>query len=247
MFDQDWPDRPAGRPWVAVLAVLALAGVVFVYAPTVRRLFACGPDRKAAPALLVLLAVVVPPVVAVTRFGFFVSEPRYALPLYATVPLLAGALWRLPRASLRWAAVGAVLAFNLWSLLSTDHRLWRPEETPNSTASTRAAVIQYLVAQDRHQMYTDYWIGYPIMFETRETVLAYVISGGFNRYLPPADNVQRTPNPAWVFEPGVDAETAFLEALAAHGGEAHVESLAVYRVYTDVRPLEAMRPGNSAI
>ena len=33
--------------------------------------------------------------IAVTRFGFFVSEPRYALPLYSAVPLLAGALWRL--------------------------------------------------------------------------------------------------------------------------------------------------------
>jgi hypothetical protein len=122
--------------------------------------------------------------------------------------------------------------------------LWRPEDTPDSTAVTRAAVVQYLVAQDRHQMYTDYWIGYPIMFETRETVLAYVISGGFNRYLPPADNVQRTPNPAWVFEPGMESEAAFLDQLSALGGQAHLEQVAVYRVYTDVEPLEAMRPFN---
>jgi hypothetical protein len=91
-------------------------------------------------------------------------------------------------------------------------------------------------------MYTDYWIGYPIMFETRETVLAYVISGGFNRYLPPADNVQRTPNPAWVFEPGTDAEQAFLERLTDLGGHAQVADVSVYRVYFDVQPLEAMRP-----
>ena len=91
-------------------------------------------------------------------------------------------------------------------------------------------------------MYTDYWIGYPIMFETRETVLAFVISGGFNRYLPPADNVQRTPNPAWVFEPGVDTEGAFLDQLATTGGRARVVDVSVYRVYVDVEPLEAMRP-----
>ena len=75
-----------------------------------------------------------------------------------------------------------------------------------------------------------------------ETVLAYVISGGFNRYLPPADNVQRTPNPAWVFEAGVDAEQAFLEQLAAVGGRAQVANVSVYRVYYDVEPLEAIRP-----
>jgi hypothetical protein len=184
-------------------------------------------------------------VVALTRFGFFVSEPRYALPLYGVVPLLAGALWRLRISDFgRWAVVGGVLAFNLWSLMSTDQRLWRAEDTPNSTAATRAELVRFLVAGDRHQMYTDYWIGYPIMFETRETVLAYVISGGFNRYVPPADNVQRTPNPAWVFSADTLPEHVFLEDLARLGGTAAVADVSVYRVYTDVQPLDAIRPAN---
>jgi hypothetical protein len=233
--------------WVAGLALLIVAGAIVFYAPSLRRLLACGADRLSEPALLVLLAVIVPPLVAFTRFGFLVSEPRYALPLYSAVPLLAGALWRLrlPTARadlLRWGAVVAVLGFNLWSLVSTDVRLWRPDESPDSTAATRADLVRYLVAADRHQMYTDYWIGYPVMFETRETVLASVISGGFNRYVPPADNVQRTPNPAWVFTPGMEAEAAFLEQLAAIGGQAQVADVSVYRVYTDVQPLAALRP-----
>jgi hypothetical protein len=242
LFDLDWLQRPAGHLWVALLAVLVLLGVIVMYLPTLRRLVACGADASAAPALLVLLAVIVPPVVALTRFGFFVSEPRYALPLYSTVPLLAGALWRAPWPRVRWAVLGVVIALNLWSLVSTDVRLWRPEETPQDTAATRAELVQYLVPQDRHQIYTDYWIAYPIMFETRETVLAYVISGGFNRYVPPADNVQRTPNAAWVFEPGTDSEMAFVDRLAQVGGQAHVTSVSVYHVYTDVQPIEAMRP-----
>jgi hypothetical protein len=45
-----------------------------------------------------------------------------------------------------------------------------------------------------------------------------------------------------VFEPGMDAETAFLDQLARLGGQAHVADVSVYRVYTDVQPLEAMRP-----
>jgi hypothetical protein len=242
MFDTDWLHRPAGHLAVAAAAVAVLAGVVLFYAPGVRRLVRCGADALTAPALLLFVALAVPPVVALTRFGFFVSEPRYALPLYSTVPLLAGAWWRVRWPLLRWALLAAALVFNLWSLVSTDLRLWRPEDTPDSTAATRAALVQYLVPQDRHQMYTDYWSGYPIMFETRETVLAYVISGGFNRYVPPADNVQRTPNPAWVFEPGTQAETAFLTQLAANYGTAHVDTVSVYRVYTDVQPLSAMRP-----
>src|SRR5207237_2345154 len=131
---------------------------------------------------------------------------------------------------------------NVWSLVSTDPRLWRPEDTPDSTAASRAELVKFLVSEDRHQMYTDYWIGYPVMFETRETVLAYVISGGFNRYLPPADNVQRTPNPVWVFTPGSEAEQEFLDRLRSVGGQAQVADVAAYRVYTDVQPLAAMRP-----
>jgi hypothetical protein len=247
MFDLDWLLRPAGNVWVVGLALLVLAAAFGVHLRSVRRLVMCGADRLSEPALLLLVVMAVPPVVAMTRFGFFVSEPRYALPLYAAVPLLAGALWRvrpLPRCPSvgRWAVVGVVLAFNLWSLLSTDPRLWRAEDTPDSTAATRAELVRYLVAGGRHQTYTDYWIGYPIMFETRETVLAYVIAGGFNRYVPPADNVQRTPNPAWVFTPDTLPERMFLEQLASVGGRASVADVSVYRVYTDVQPLTALRP-----
>jgi hypothetical protein len=243
MFDQDWPLRPAGHLWVAVLALLGLAGVLATYWPALRRLVSRGAEKASEPALLLMLAAVVPPVIALTRFGFFVSEPRYALPLYGIVPLLAGALWRVRVAAVsRWAIVGGVVAFNLWSVATTDQRLWQPEDTLDSTAATRAELVQYLVAGNRHQIYTDYWIGYPIMFETRETVLAYVISGGFNRYVPPADNVQRTPNPAWVFTAGMDAQAEFLDRLTAVGGQAQIADVSVYRVYTDVQPLEALRP-----
>jgi hypothetical protein len=243
MFDQDWPLRPAGHLWVAMAALVVLIAALAIHLPSLRRLAACGADRLSAPALLLIVALAVPPTVALTRFGFFVSEPRYALPLYAVVPLLTGALFALRIHELaRVAVMGALLTFNVWSLGSTDPRLWRPEDTLESTVDTRAQLVQYLVAQDRHQMYTDYWIGYPIMFETRETVLAYVISGGFNRYVPPADNVQRTPNPAWVFTPGMEAERTFLADLSALGGQAQQTTVAVYDVYTDVQPLAAMRP-----
>lgn len=240
MFDQDWPLRPAARLPVTLLLLGVLGVSVALHAGSLRRLAdraACG----AGPALLVLLALVVPLVVALTRFGFFVSEPRYALPLYSAVPLVAASLWRLPRLA-RAIGLAAVLGLNAASLLTTDVRLWRPEEAVDSTAATRAALVRSLVATDRHQLYTDYWIGYPIMFETGESVLAYVLSGGFNRYLPPADNVQRTPNPAWVFIRGSEAEGEFLGRLRALGGSARAEQVSVYRVYTDVVPLEAMRP-----
>ncbi len=269
MFDRDWLNRPAGNPAIALVAVLALATVVAWHARTLRPLFAPPAGARTEPALLVLLAVAVPLVVAVTRFGFFVSEPRYALPLYAVVPLVAQAIWHLPRSvsALRagrapvrgqrpgapsgpeggkpWptaVAVAALLALNLYSLLSTDVRLWRPEEAVDSTAATRAELARHLEAEGRHQLYTDYWIAYPLMFESQETVFAYVISGGFNRYIPPADNVQRTANAVWVFVPGSEAEGDFLNRLRDLGGTAQVEDVSVYRIYKEVTPIDRLRP-----
>ena len=241
MFDHDWPHRPAGSAVIVAALLLVLGATVALQWPAIRRLFGRHSGPNAGPALLVLVAAAVPPVVALTRFGFFVSEPRYALPLYSTVPLATAALWRLP-ARVRLLLLAAVLAFNVWSLLSTDVRLWRPEEAVDSTTATRADLVRSLVAQDRHQMYTDYWIAYPGMFETRETVLGYVISDGFNRYIPPADNVQRTPNAAWVFIPGSDSEGEFLDHLASIGGTARRQDTAVYHVYVDVTPIDRMRP-----
>jgi hypothetical protein len=54
--------------------------------------------------------------------------------------------------------------------------------------------------------------------------------------------VQRTPNPAWVFSADTLPERVFLDDLARLGGTASVAAVSVYRVYTDVQPLDAIRP-----
>ena len=216
------PVRP-GSPLLAVgLLVAALALAPAVAQGAGRR---AARSREAEPGTAADGGrCVVPPVVALTRFGFFVSEPRYALPLYSRVPLLAARCGACPQPGLaRAGVVAAVLVFNVLEP-HVDRR--RGCGAPRSTRQHRRHPRRagpLLVAQDRHQIYTDYWIGYPIMFETRETVLAYVISGGFNRYMPPADNVQRTPNPAWVFTPGQPAEAEFLATLAEARGQARDE------------------------
>jgi hypothetical protein len=135
-----------------------------------------------------------------------------------------------------------ILGVNLFSLVTTSLPLWRPEETLESDARTRVALMAHLESQDRHQMYTDYWIAYPVMFESRENFQASVISSGFNRYLPAADNVRQTANAVWVFMPGSEAEKEFLAKLRWLNGTATIEDVSVYRIYRDVQPLEPMRP-----
>lgn len=241
MFDDDWLTRPASHWPIAMAALLVLVLAVILQLPSVRRAVWRARDDGGGPLLLLLLVATVPPVVALTRFGFFVSEPRYALPLYSAAPLLAAALWRLPR-PLAVMGAAALLALNGWSILSTNVDLWRPEQAVATNPANRALLAAYLESHDEHQTYTDYWIAYPMMFETNERVLAYVIANGFNRYIPPADNVQRTPNAVWVTLPDTDAEAYFLERQRLTGASAREVDVAGYHVYEDVQPIGPMRP-----
>src|SRR5207237_6190045 len=99
----------SGQSWVAMLLLALLLAALAMHLPSLKALLA--KRAHSAPALLLLVCIAVPPVVAVTRFGFFVSEPRYALPLYAGVPLLAAALWRVGSRPAAAVALG-VVAFN---------------------------------------------------------------------------------------------------------------------------------------
>lgn len=241
MFDADWLNRPAGRAWVAVLAVGLLAVALALHLPSLRALARGASERCSLPALLLVIALVVPPVVSLGRFGFFVSEPRYALPLYSAVPLVLAALWRLP-VLVRGAGLVGLLALNTYSIATTDLRLWQPEETVESTRETRAQLEAFLRQNDHQQVYTDYWIAFPLMFESGEWVKAYSISSGFNRYIPPADNVQRTEDPVWVFVADSEAEYQFVDLLRLASVSARPERVSIYTVYSGITPIHRVRP-----
>jgi hypothetical protein len=244
-LDLDWPRRPGSNPVVPVGLLLLAAAVVWAHRRSLVALVRGRPDqreRAAAPFLLVLLFV--PPVVAVSRFADLWAEPRYALPVYSAVPLFAALVWRL-RSRSRPLFVGLttlVLAVNAASLLTSEFRLTLPINAGESTRANRAELIDYLLAHDLTRIYTDYWIGYPLAFESRERIVPAVRSGGFDRRAAYAHQVWTTPDPTFVFPADGPGDREFRRELAALGGTAVVADVSVYRVYTRVRPLEPMRP-----
>jgi hypothetical protein len=238
--DMAW-DVPTAGPWPIVAAlVLALLGVLWLYAGSLRALLSrTEPGPRADASLLVMVALMVPLTLVLTSYGYFMAEPRYALPLYSVVPLVAAAVWRLPGA-LRWLTCGAVVALNLWNILATAALVVRPAGLMDTTPANRAVLIDYLEHRDRHQVYTDYWIAQTIMFESADQVQAAVISDGPNRYLPAADNVAQTPNAVAVFVRNSDADQRFSARLQDVGGTADIADVDIYRVYADVTPLETV-------
>ena len=241
---QDWPTRP-GSSWLVTIA-LPLVGLWLVWRYRGALLALTRRDstpKERGPALFVMLLLLVPPFVAVSRFANLWAEPRYALPIYAAVPLVAAMIWeawargRLPGRLL----LTGVLALNLFSLATSDYRLSLPTSAGESTAANRAELIQALHQRGIDRVYTDYWLAYPIAFESRETIVPAVWSGGFGRRASYSHLVFVSPDPAFVFARGTPGDTEFRARLADVGGRATAEEIGIYRLYTQVEPLDAMR------
>jgi hypothetical protein len=242
LLDADWPTRPGS---VALVTIAALAVVCIVLwshraALSPRRL---APGRRAATPFL-LIVLLIPLFVAVSRSADLWAEPRYALPLYGAVPLFAASAWKLAaRSRIAFGAVcGLVVLINLASLLTTNPRLALPTSAGESSEANRAALIRHLQANGLTRIYTDYWIGYPLAFESDERIVPAIRSGGFDRRDAYAHQVWVEPEPAFVFPTDALGDREFRRDLAAVGGTADEAEVSVYRVYTNVRPLEPLRP-----
>lgn len=241
---QDWPTR-IGSSWLVTVALplfgLALVWWYRVALVALLRGEESGEARR--PALFVLVLLLTPPFVAVSRFANLWAEPRYALPIYTAVPLVAGAIWaaRRRRRVLGSLLVAGLLGLNVASLEASNYALSLPTSAGASTAANRAELIAALQARDIDRIYTDYWLAYPIAFESRERIVPSVWSGGFGRRAVYSHLVFVAEAPAFVFAEGTPGDAEFQALLAAAGGSANVEEISVYRVYTDVQPLDRLR------
>jgi hypothetical protein len=244
--DLFWPAFWAG-PAASWPVAAAVAGgyilLLLLHARSILDLLAGREKAGSGRSLFALLLLVVPAVFVLSRFRELVTEPRYLLPLYSAVPLLALSIAsrRLPRRA-QALIVALLLTLNIYSVVSLEAQMTLPDTAVGSTAENRVELTAFLLERALDRVYTDYWIAYPLAFESEETVLPAVLSGGFDRYIPYAHLVSVFDNPAFVFIAGSREEQAFLGKLEERGGRAVREEVSVYSVYSRVVPLEAVRP-----
>ncbi|MCC7369927.1 MAG: glycosyltransferase family 39 protein [Chloroflexi bacterium] len=239
----DWPTRP-GSSWLVTVALPLFAlGVVWWHRRSLVALVAGGEDERRRAAIFVLVLLLVPPFVAVSRFANLWAEPRYALPVYAAAPLVTAIIWEVwrRRRVLGGLLMALLLGLNVCSLLASDYRLSLPTSAGASTAANRAELIAALQARDIDRIYTDYWLAYPLAFESRERIVPSVWSSGFGRRAVYSHLVSVAERPAFVFAQGTPGDAEFQARLAGVGGRADRETIAVYHVYTHVEPLEPLR------
>ncbi|HEX2501330.1 MAG TPA: hypothetical protein VHO73_07705 [Methylomirabilota bacterium] len=180
-----WPASPAIEALTPPLfAIYGLAWLALLRA----RLRAWRGDQDASSATGATLdAILALPVVAVlvcalSPVGWFVSEPRYLLPVAAVIPLLMAALFvTLWRARLSWLAITLAVAVSAVNLAGHVLAPWiAPREAPSSLQ----AAIAFFKVRRIPVVVTSYWIGPRMAFESAERVVAVSLPGRPVRYPP---------------------------------------------------------------
>jgi hypothetical protein len=140
------------------------------------------------------------------------------------------------------AALALVLGLNVYSLTTGDPSLVTPRSVLGSTPENRAELITYLTSVGLTRIYTDYWLAYPLAFESDERIIPAVMSGGLDRYAAYAEQVRHAERPAFVLIRGTAEADAFWRRLEPVGATAKVEQVSIYDVVYDVDPLTTLVP-----
>lgn len=164
------------------------------------------------------------------------DRARHLFPFYLLASLGLAALWgslaRGPKL-LRWAGLGLLLLSNVVGT-ARDARAAGPNVS---------GLLSALEARQIRFVYTDYFVAYPLIFLSREAVLASPLAGPVNveRYPAYTRAVESAPHPAYVFRQNTEASAVFVRELRQRGHAFHherVDGFDLYVLARHVRPDE---------
>ena len=157
----------------ALLLVIAL----FARRPGRNRRERSVLQRRSPVGLPFVFLITVPLVFSASQFGWLSQAPRYVLPLYSVLFLLAGvgvsalvqggsAVGKLIGYGLMFTLAGTQLASNYLGGLALPGQPYVSEG--DRVARDQSALYEWLRAHGYDHMMTNYWIGYRAAFETGE-------------------------------------------------------------------------------
>ncbi len=156
--------------------------------------------------------------------------PRHLSPFYLLAPLGLAVLWKELagwRRVVGWGALGLLLVSNI---AGTTHEA--------RTAEPRVAgLLNGLHSRDIKFAYTDYFIAYPLIFLSRETILASPEAGPVNVERRPAytEAVAASSRPAYVFRRNTEASAVFVREMRQKGHAFRHESIDEFDLYVPDR------------
>ena len=173
-------------PYSSVLSyAVAIAGILVSLYCISRKNFA---GKNSGTSLLYIFILTTPLIFAFSAFGWLTTAPRYLLPLYSVwfVILALGINMRIG-----WLPAFAFFTLSLAS--NYLHGISFPGQpyvaNGERVSKDHTELIDWLISKNIPHIYTNYWIGYRIAFETKERVTFSVYSEPFMVRIPRYENI----------------------------------------------------------
>ena len=199
-FSLNWLLGPLAG-WVLLGAALAAFAVLVT-------------RRRPGLEPLLVTAALFPLLYGLSKFTYYVAEPRYVVYLGPVLALLAGSALVTPARAA--AVLTAALALSVAGLVQMRRDgLYQPVAQDVRVPAELGGVIDLLEREGETKVLANYWIAYRISFESAERVIA--TSTGFVRYQPHDELVRRSAYPARVYVRGSKVEARARPELSSRG------------------------------
>ena len=170
--------------------------------------------RRPGLELLLVAAALFPLLYGLSKFTYYVAEPRYVVYLGPVLALLVGAALVTPARACVVLAVAFALSVAGLVQMNRDG-LYQPVAQDVRVPADLGGVIDLLEREGQTRVLANYWIAYRISFESSERVIA--TSTGFVRYQPHDRLVRRSAYPARVYVQGSTVEARARSELSSRG------------------------------
>jgi len=174
---------------------------------------------------------------SISSMGWFTSEPRYLLPLFSVLPIVAARFLSQIRARSTGSFVFLLTPFFVLSLLnaaSFESSAMQPR-VKNMRLPVSFTPLRYWLGENQIKyVYTDYWVAYRLIFESKEEIICSVYPPFVNdRYPLYSELVGKVDKPAYII---MQTVSSGFEVMLDEMGISHYrrKELSPFVVYYDM-------------
>lgn len=150
------------------------------------------PPRFEGKHLLLFFALLFPFIFSASGFAWFVTEPRYLIPLYSVIYILMMAAFQ--RKAAQYALCALLVGLNLAGTFLVTHE----EFTGYTNVESNEELLSFLRQNKINRVCAPYWTAYRLTFESEEDIICNPPEGDVQRNTTYAALVHSSPNRAFV-------------------------------------------------
>ncbi|HEY3130477.1 MAG TPA: glycosyltransferase family 39 protein [Acidobacteriota bacterium] len=192
---------PASGPFVLLVFAICIGTLVWKRIARVR-----SADRRpsgrlsempmvsnpSGQDLLLVFVLCFLPLFSASGFAWFVTEPRYLIPLYSAIYILI--LGAFTKRAVQIGLLAILLSLNLSATFLIKHE----EFTGYTNVESNSELLDFLHRHQITRAYAPYWTAYRLTFESDEQIICTPPDNDVVRYIPYLNMVKAAPDAAFI-------------------------------------------------